>query len=291
MTYRIGNERLKVAFSTRGGELMSIRGADGTEYLWQGDPRYWPDRAPNLFPYVARLTEGKYRLDGREWRLPIHGFVTGSELEIESLGPDCCTLALFSNDETRRMYPFDFAYRIQYALSGNTLAVRYRVDNRSDRTAYFGIGGHPGFRVPISDRLRFEDYFLEFGSECSPLRIGFSDDRFVTGKDTPYPLEDGRILRLRHGLFDDDAVVLSRVPPSVSLRSRLDERMVRVDFPGFRYLGIWHAPGTDAPYVCIEPWYSLPSRKGVVEELSRQPGLARLESGGRFEASFAITCL
>lgn len=48
-----------------GAQLLSIRASDGTECLWQGDPAYWSDRAPNLFPYVARLTEGKYYLDGQ----------------------------------------------------------------------------------------------------------------------------------------------------------------------------------------------------------------------------------
>ena len=59
----------KSIFVGRGGDagaqLLSIRASDGTECLWQGDPAYRSDRAPNLFPYVARLTEGKYYLDGQ----------------------------------------------------------------------------------------------------------------------------------------------------------------------------------------------------------------------------------
>ena len=40
-----------------------------------------------------------------------------------------------------------------------------------------------------------------------------------------------------------------------------------VTYPNMTYLGIWHMPKTDAPYICIEPWSSLPSRKNVVEDL------------------------
>ena len=58
MLAHIENEFLQVTISDAGAELMSIRSADGTEYLWQGDAAYWSDRAPNIFPYVARLTDG-----------------------------------------------------------------------------------------------------------------------------------------------------------------------------------------------------------------------------------------
>ena len=56
MLYELKNERLTVKVSDQGGTLWSILDRDGTEYLWQGDPRYWEDRGPNLFPYIARLT-------------------------------------------------------------------------------------------------------------------------------------------------------------------------------------------------------------------------------------------
>ena len=39
---------------TMGAQLMSLRDALGTEYLWQGDPRYWAERSPLLFPMVGR---------------------------------------------------------------------------------------------------------------------------------------------------------------------------------------------------------------------------------------------
>ncbi len=64
MTHLIKNRFLRVEAAEHGAELQSIQDADGTEYLWQGDPAYWPDRAPNLFPYVVRLTDESYYLDG-----------------------------------------------------------------------------------------------------------------------------------------------------------------------------------------------------------------------------------
>ena len=56
MIVEIYNPYLKVKVNTLGGELYSIRDYGYGEYLWQGDQAYWGQRAPNLFPYVGRLT-------------------------------------------------------------------------------------------------------------------------------------------------------------------------------------------------------------------------------------------
>ena len=40
MIYTLNGD-ITVAVTTDGGALTSIKHADGTEYLWQGDPAYW----------------------------------------------------------------------------------------------------------------------------------------------------------------------------------------------------------------------------------------------------------
>ena len=75
MIYILENEVLKVKISSMGAELQSIRRLeDDTEYLWQGDARYWPGRATNLFPMCGRMVEGKYTFEGKTYEIPIHGF-------------------------------------------------------------------------------------------------------------------------------------------------------------------------------------------------------------------------
>ena len=64
MLYTIHNDALTVTIDGLGAQLMSITAADGTEYLWNGDPAYWAGRAPNLFPYVGRLTNDRYTYGG-----------------------------------------------------------------------------------------------------------------------------------------------------------------------------------------------------------------------------------
>ena len=55
-------------------------------------------------------------------------------------------------------YPFDFTLRVIYALNGNKVEIVYQVENRSDRHMPFGIGGHPGFNVPLAAGKQFEEY-------------------------------------------------------------------------------------------------------------------------------------
>ena len=51
MLHILENDVLRVAIDDHGAQLMSILGKkDNTEYLWQGDARYWKDRAIMLFP-------------------------------------------------------------------------------------------------------------------------------------------------------------------------------------------------------------------------------------------------
>ena len=55
------------------------------------------------------------------------------------------------------------------------------------------------------------------------------------------------------------------------------------------FLGLWHAPHTDAPYVCIEPWENLPSVDGGVEDITKKENIGVLEPNGKYESRMVIT--
>ena len=288
MDHIIKNEALAVTISGRGAQLQSVLGADGTQYLWQGDPKYWSNRALTIFPFVARLTGGSYALDGRSYRLPIHGFAPYRDFAaVENTGVRL-VMELQSDAGTREQYPREFTFRVVYELFGGVLAVAYEVVNRDTRPMFFGLGGHPGFNVPLREGLRFEDYRLRFTSECRPVRVGFTPDCFVSGEDTPWPLEDGRFIPLSHSLFDEDAVVLRDMCREVTLESTLDGHSVTVTFPQMPYLSLWHMPKTDAPYVCIEPWLSLPANAGERTVFEDRADLARLDPGETYRNEWSI---
>lgn len=290
MEYCIENEKLRVRVSTKGAELQSIRGADGTEYLWQGDERFWHSRATNIFPYVGRLTEDSYIWRGERHNMGRHGFARGMEFEAETVSDTRLTLTIRANDETRASYPFDFKFGLIYELSGDTLRVIYRVANRVGADMPFGLGGHPGFNVPLAPGLRFEDYRLEFAGPCEPRQVLLSPKYYISGEEAPYALENNAI-PLRHGLFDHDAVILRGTPGTVTLKTDKDAHGVELSYPDMNYIAFWHTPETEAPFVCIEPWLSLPSRQDVVEDLERQPDIRVLAPGEVYENRLSIRLL
>ena len=90
-------------------------------------------------------------------------------------------------------------------------------------------------------------------------------------------------------MFDDDAIVLQHVSDEVTLKSDKGSRQVTVSYPNLPFLGLWHAPKTEAPYICIEPWTSLPSRQDVVEEFRYKYDLIRLDAEDMYENTWSIT--
>ncbi len=288
MLHTISNEFLTVTVAEHGAELRSIRSADGTEYLWQGDPAYWPDRAPNLFPYIARLTQGSYYLDGELHHMNIHGVAPYADFHVLAKSDHAVTLELTDDSTIYAQYPRHFSFQINYTLTGSTLSVTFRVENRDERILYFGMGGHPGFRVPLEEGLAFEDYRLRFSAPCLPRRVGFTEDCYLTGQTEPFPLVQDQFLPLRHDLFDQDAIVLTDMAREITLESPAGHRDITVSFPDMAYLGIWHMPHTTAPYVCIEPWSSLPSVKDQIAVLESQANLLSLAPGKSMENVWTI---
>ena len=284
------NDNLRVKISETGGKLQSIYGKEAAlEYLWQGDPAYWKGTAPNLFPFIGRLFEKRYLLDGKSYDMKIHGFLSGLPMQILSRQQSSVLLAAEDNEQTRTVYPYRFRVLFHYILERNRLQIRFTVENRSERCLYFGVGGHPGFRVPLEAGLDFSDYRLSFDEPCKPMLVDFSQGVLCTGIRTPYPLQNERLLLLRHDLFTQDAIVLADAPRKITLTSPAGCHGVCVEYPQMPYVGFWHTPNTDAPFVCIEPWSMLPGREGVLEELPHMADVCSAEPGCQAENIWSIS--
>ena len=291
MYVTLKNDKLSLTVDTLGAQMTSLKSADGVEYLWQGDPKYWGEQAPHLFPFIGRLTNNSYRYMGKVYSMNIHGFASSSEFVLMEQTEDSMVLGLGHSQETLERYPFWFLFKIVYTLKENRIEVSYQVDNLGECTMPFGIGGHPGFNVPLMEGEQFEDYEMQFSCPCQPDRVGFSTSVYLNGQDEPYPLREDQYLDMKHTLFDEDAVILKNMAREVTLYSKKSGRGVCVSYPDMPYLGIWHWPRTDAPYVCIEPWSSLPSRQDVVEEFTCKSDLVQLPAGKTYISNWTITML
>ncbi len=289
MLTTIGTDLISLCVNTVGAEMMELASHGGTQYLWSGDPAYWGNHAINLFPYVGRLQDNRYCYKGKPYSMNIHGFARTSEFEIVEKSKDRVKFQLLDNAATLAEYPFSFEFCVEYSLAGNSVQIDYSIKNRSSQPMPFGLGGHPGFRLPLEEGVNFSDYYLEFDIDCKPWRVGFSDRLLLNGRDTPFQLEKDRVLALEHSLFDNDAIVLKDMARAVTLKSDKANKAIHLSYPDMPYLGIWHTPNTKAPFICIEPWLSLPSRDGVHEELLCKNSLITLTAGETYHNKWTIS--
>ena len=288
MIYTIENENLTVNISSLGAELMSIKG-NNTEYLWQGNEKYWSGRAPIMFPTCGRLFEGKYTYLGKEYSMPNHGIARSSEFSPSEIGKDFITLELRANEYTRGMYPFEFLFRVKFKLVSNKLNICYIVKNLDDVDLIFGVGGHPAFNVPLEAGLDFSDYVVEFPKSCDAVRVDFSPSCFLTNDDKLFTQGGTKSINLNHDMFDNDAIFLYNIPKEAKLYSPKGKRAITISFDKMKYLGLWHMPKTDAPYICLEPWSSVPADEGKVDNLLTKREMVHLPSGYTYKNDYTIT--
>ncbi len=289
MQFTIENEKLLVTVESVGCEVISIKSkADGTEYLWIGDPEFWAQHAPTMFPICGRLTDGKYVYEGKTYEMNLHGFARHQEFTISEKTPTSISMTLTDNETLYASYPFHFAFTITHELDGTTVHTKYRVENKGENTMPYAVGGHPGFNIPLDGAGNFSDYYVEF-DEAAPARQLVMDHCYLTDDTVPFQLEDGKIYRLHHDMFYNDAIFLTDMAKGITLKSEKTGKFVSLRYDDMKYLGLWHKPDTEAPYMCIEPWTSVPDYYQKTSDLMTKRDLAHLAAGETANLSMSIT--
>ena len=292
MVHVLKNETISVSIDSLGAQLLSaVRAEDGCEYIWQGDAKYWEDRAPVLFPITSTLCDDTYIYGGKEYKMGIHGFAKWCEFEAFVMGEDSLVMRLTANDTTRAQYPFDFELEIEYRLCGCELISNVKITNVGKNEMPATFGAHPGFNLPLSSGS-FEDFYLEFPRECEPAQWIYGTRNYMsmekTNGDCPIRFEEGRRIRLEHELFTPDGIFVKNMPREVTLKSDSDKRYVTVKFPDMKYVGFWQEYGDDTPFLCIEPWCAPPDNIGYVCDLFERAELFRLLPGEEKRVSYSI---
>lgn len=290
MIFVIENDRLRVSVDSLGCEIVSIVGkTDGCEYLWGGDAQFWAQHAPTMFPICGRLQDGKYTYRGKTYEMNLHGFARHAEFTIAEKTATSISMRLTDTEELYQIYPFHFAFTVTHTLEGDTVRTSYAVENHSEADMPFAVGGHPGYNLPLGGEGTFEDCYIEF-AYAAPARSLVMTDRCLLTEDTAaFALEDGVRLPLRHTLFDHDAIFLVDMAKSVTLRSRVSPKFVKMEYDDMKYLGLWHKPQTEAPYVCIEPWTSVPAYDGKIDDLETKRDMMHLPAGESAHLGYSIT--
>jgi len=290
MLVRIKSESLCVDINPIGAELYSLHSfVTGSEYLWQGDPKFWERRAPVLFPIVGRLKDGSYTYDNKEYHLLPHGFAGNAEFDVIAKTENTVTFELTHSPETLAIYPFDFAFQVKFELSNNTLNTIYHVQSKNESDMWFSVGSHEAYRCPLHEGEGFEDYYVEFGKDDTYLCHTLSQNGLLTGKFFNV-LENDRVLPLSYEIFEkNDSLVFENFQGgSIFLKSRKTKTYLEVGFGDATDLVLWTMPG--APYICIEAWNGLPDFEiPISKELCDKKGIIHLKAGESLQYGHSLT--
>lgn len=284
--YTVSNGFLSLTVASRGAEVVSLQSReDGTEFIWQGDPRYWEEHSPLLFPAVGDWKDNRYLYRDREYEMPLHGFARNQIFDVRrNENQIICTLA--AGEETRKYYPFDFLLKIVYTLDKNVLLTEQYVHNRSEGPMPYSIGEHIGFRVPLTADESYEDYYIEFDKPETAPRYPLIDGREI-GPPVPW-LKETRRVNLTRDMFEEGAWNFEGlVSERAVLGNTRNSSRIILDYPGFSHFSLWSRP--DAPYLCMEPCNGMAAGTEEGFDPYQKRGIRILEAGQRDSIAYSVT--
>lgn len=283
------NDYISIRVSEKGAELQSIQDKNGKEYLWQADPKYWSRHSPILFPIVCSVNDETYRVEGKEYHLPRHGFARDAQFKLIYQSERKVTFALESSEETRKFYPYDFTLSVSYILDDNKIGVIWHVHNDDTREIHFQIGGHPAFNIPgmkagdsQSGRIRLDN------TELMDALHSYGDGSHEMN-EVPFVEAENGMMEFSDNTWRNDSI---KIHKSQLHRAELlgtdGEAEVTVDFRT-PVVAFWSPYGKQAPFVCIEPWYGIGDPRGFNGEFKDKPLMNHLLPGASFMSKYEIT--
>lgn len=262
----INNGEMTARIDAHGAQLRSLT-KNGREYLWQGGSD-WEDTAPVLFPMCSNLKDGVYKIKGKEYSMPSHGFAQNMDFACKKLSENCAELSLSSSAETLAQYPFEFRFTVRFTLEDGALKTEYITENPADTDMYYSCGGHEGYAVSAVSNCE-----IEF-SDTEDFNVCVLDGNILSRKtENVHPAS--RLLPLKDEFFAIDALIFDHpASSSLILRDRADGREIKVDFSDFENLLIWTVPG--GRFVCIEPWCGFPDYVDTDGDFTKKAAIRRL---------------
>ncbi|MCR4923856.1 MAG: aldose 1-epimerase family protein [Lachnospiraceae bacterium] len=275
------NEYLKIGVASLGAELSSIINKENDkEMLWQADPKFWARHAPVLFPFVGSVINKEYRYRGKTYTMTSHGFARDMEFELLDKKEDRVSYLLRSNEETKKIYPFDFELIISHVLLKKSVKVIWEVKNPSKTDPlYYSIGGHPAFTCPINGEESRNGYKIKFDRDKLSYLLILPETREIDYENPRELKLDKGYLEIKEGLFDEDALVFDdNQIETISLCTPQGEAYVTLNCKGFKSFGLWSKPSSKASYICLEPWLGRCDNKGFTGELPDKYGINMAEA-------------
>lgn len=276
------NSNITAKINHNGAELYSLE-SNNKEYIWEGNPVFWGKHSPVLFPIVGTLKDNTYTYNSISYQLSRHGFARDTTFKLIEKKDDLAVFSIESNEDTKKVYPFEFELQLIYSLENNHLNISYKVINKGMGQMPFSIGAHPA--IALSGK--FENYSIQFEKE-EPLVYNLLENDLISNAVKTLPTLDNRVA-LDYSLFENDALIFKNLKSNYLTIFKNQIPMVRMHYKDFPHLGIWTK--MNAPFLCIEPWFGYSDSNESIGTILEKEGIQILESKTTFNAQFSIEIL
>jgi galactose mutarotase-like enzyme len=274
------------------GAMLNSLNKNNTEYLWQGDAKYWAGQAPVCFPITGVLPNGEMEAFGKRCTMKRHGVARINPFEVLEQHKNSVTFVQRSDENTKRDFPFDYELKIKYTINGDTVTNEYIVTNTGEDKLPFVIGGHPAFNCPLSNGEKFEDYKVVFDKNITkPCLRPNHHTGLVNVFEKFDEMHGGDTLSLVHELFEEkDALIFENCEAKSATLIGKSGKGVKIEFQDMNNLLIWSAVG-NAPFVALEPWTGLASCNDEDGLFEHKRGMTVLEKDETASFKFKITMI
>lgn len=274
------------------GAMLNSLNKNNTEYLWQGDAKYWAGQAPVCFPITGVLPNGEMEAFGKRCTMKRHGVARINPFEVLEQHKNSVTFVQRSDENTKRDFPFDYELKIKYTINSDTVTNEYTVTNTGEDKLPFVIGGHPAFNCPLAKGEKFEDYKVVFDKNITkPCLRPDHHTGLVNVFEKFDEMNGGDTLSLVHELFEEkDALIFENCEAKSATLIGKSGKGVKIEFQDMNNLLIWSAVG-NAPFVALEPWTGLASCNDEDGLFEHKRGMTVLEKDETASFKFKITMI
>lgn len=207
---------------------------------------------PILFPFAGKTRDDRYVIGEKTYYMPMHGLLKNRSFAVKEAGKDFVELWMRNDDAViHRNYPFDCVVSILYQISKESLLIKMKIENKSDKTLIHALGWHPYYKVTDLASATLKHHMM-------------NQYDYVLCKD----LEAEREIDLKQPL---DNVYFHPAANEYVLENRKDGYRVEcIMDEAYKSLVIYNGtPGS----VCIEPWCGIPdtaNNRRFIQEI--EPG-------------------
>lgn len=268
----IQKDNITVAVDSLGAKVLAIN-INNENILYYDENDIKHSGIPICMPFFGPLKNGVLKVDDKEYQIGQHGFFRESEFDMYNAGGKIVAI-LKSNNETMKLWPFQFNFRITFSIIENGMTMDFIFKNKDTKPIVIAPGFHPYFAIKNKNEIylttqaktgndshnNFQEVKLE---EYDAFDISNEGDvKKLHIKNTPniqlinHQLQDTEI-----DLGDNAQIILS------------------ADMKQFNRMTIWR-PTSEADYICVEPSFAnnaVNTGNGIL-----------LESGKAFKNSISI---